>query len=286
MQIERREEKKTLFVTFLWELDRRRLPRLRPWSVYRERFDSLARESKESGADLLVFTDDEHAITSALRWGVTYVKVSRDSFFEWQRLEQVMKAIARKLPFSNPELSCTEYVCLQNCKFEAMERALSLWPHDTACWIDAGLRKEALRPLRTRWRGTGLRLALYQDLLRPEWFVTETPGSSVMGTAWGGDRDSLVWLSRCTRDIQSELLERGRCANDQQLLTLVAQRHADRVVLFPLYRMDFWLLGGGRWSQILDVLDDEKRQQPERGLHDVVLLCLIAVLICLAIRKL
>jgi hypothetical protein len=218
------------------------------------------------GKHILVFSDSKEVEEIAKQKGTKFVYSKATDFQEMkpQRQRNVRVALRNKyFGFRNPELVSAEYVCIQNCKFEAVVRGLDIWPHDFACWIDAGLRHNAQRNLETTWDPTDsrIRVALYNPLGRTETFILETPGSSIMGGAWGGATDTLQWLFTHATNLQNKLLSQGKCANDQQILTLLVQTFPQKFCCFPLFtRGPLPWFGTGKWHRILDILSSKPQK--------------------------
>lgn len=249
-----------LLVTFLYKLDKNKVfkNKGRSWEeFYVKNFSALCLEIEKQKKDLIVFTDDP-MITAATEPydSIRCIQCSLQSFKEYQRIDQVTQTRKRRW---TPEPEHQTYICLQNCKFEALYRASIMWPHESIAWIDGGLR--TLTDFTIRWSPDNRIRACADNemMLRNEFVVANIKGgTSIMGGCFGGSLESVQWLFSETYSIQSRLLKNNSYTNDQGLLTLAAYENPDRFLIKPQYTLYFGLYAVPKWENVTHALDDEK----------------------------
>lgn len=248
-----------LLVTFLYKLDKTKLfkNKGRSWEdFYVKNFSALCKEIHRQNKDLIVFTDDPLITAAAEPYAnIRCIQCGLDSFKEYQRLNQVIETRKRRWV---PEPENPTYICLQNCKFEALFRASIMWPHDMIAWIDGGLR--TLSDFTIRWSSDDkIRVCADNEMfLRNEFVVSNIKGgTSIMGGCFGGSLEAVQWLFSETYSIQTRLLENNAYTNDQGLLTIAAYNHPHRFQIKPQYTLYFGLYAKPIWDNVTQALDDQ-----------------------------
>lgn len=249
-----------LLVSFLYKLDKNKVfkNKGRSWEdFYVKNFTLLCAELSRQNKDFLVFTDDPMITAATVPFtNIRCIQCGIDSFKEYQRLDQVTKTRSERWIF---EPEHPTYICLQNCKFEALYRASIMWPHVNIAWVDGGLRK-INDDFTIRWSvDDRIRVCADNELLfRNQTIVTTfIGGSSIMGGCFGGSLESVQWLYSKSYELQSKLLSENKYTNDQGLLTILAYENPTRFWIKPQYTLYYGFFAKPYFNNVTQCLDDQ-----------------------------
>lgn len=283
-----------LFVTMLYELDRSTwgVKWQRPFVTYLQALFNVIKHLKGTGHEILVFGSDPMiAQICDLFPYATHVHQRLDEFAVFERRGELARALAGKFKlWTAPEFTQPDYIALQQCKFEAVLTAMRLKPSAVVTWIDGGLRHSPFG-FANLWDDIETHMFTYPDkvwgcqcaeTIPSQWLILNTPTQQVQGAVWGGTAPVMEWL--CTAALHEEqwLVQQGKAANDQQLLSLLHLKYPIRFSLRKLYTVYI----PGVFSQInvghkkyLSVLLQNKDEEH----HNYTLLGLIAIPLGLAL---
>ena len=276
-----------LFVTMLYELDRSTWGAKwqRKFSNYVLSLFNLIKHLERTEHEIIVFgTDPTVQRICELFPYATFVYKELEEFFMYKHRNVLKAALGQKYRLWNsPEFTRSDYIALQQCKFEAVLLAMRLNPRAAVTWIDGGIRYSPF-DMANVWEDIETDMYTHAKIwgcqcaqtIASEWLILNTPTQHVQGSVWGGTAPAMEWLCSSALQEVHSLLLRGEVANDQQVLSLLHVKHPDRFSLRKLYTVYI----PGVFSQIhighkrfLSTLLENKDQEK----HNYTLLCLIAL---------
>jgi hypothetical protein len=85
-----------------------------------------------------------------------------------------------------------------------------------------------------------------------------TPTAHFAGGFWGGMREDIQWFARSTKEMSSTLLKQGKCANDQQIFSMIHRRFPGRFWGYRSYELKspFLIWYAPNFSTMYDILQD------------------------------
>lgn len=216
-----------MYVTFLYELDRRTWPKKwhRDFSDYLTRFEATLKSLR--GKQVISYGNDDRVKAIAERYS-NYTTKPISEWNSWKDLELTRVAIQKKYKEDVPENFSAEYVCLQLCKFDAVLES------GAQIWIDGGLR-ESMTP--STWDRELDSLIQIRHFLPPTNgdFFSGPQHTFVVGTCFASS--DLTWLCKKMAETSKQLLSEGKCGYDQQILsylyTKYPQKFSARKAYYP-----------------------------------------------------
>jgi hypothetical protein len=268
-----------MFVSFFYALDRSSWPSKwkRATVDYYARYEALLQTLQ--GKKLVMFSNDVHIQKISQKYSsCQYIQKDLDTFQAWQQRENIQKGLQKRwLHFNVPEFFSKEYIALQLCKFEALHMASyeTRHPREPIVWIDAGIRKESLQRTNFQldWTQSGIHVTQFTALPICERYITEFPGAFLMGGCFGGFG---VYVRRLFVEAQlllDELYGTEQCANDQQVLSLLFWRKPNLFHVQKAFKQYIPFYGVGKWAEVLQIIDNEEKQQGEE--YHIVLIFLV-----------
>ena len=251
----------------MYELDRSTWPKryARTFDDYLQRWEALL--ASLSG-QVIAFGDDDRVQAIAERYA-TYIQKPLQSWPSWSSLESARACVARKYRNDVPERFSAEYVCLQLCKFDAMQYAIERFDAKEWVWIDGGLR-ETMIP--KTWDVKWPRRKVYVALQKPQ---------RPMGGCFGGDAESVLWLCEEMRNLREALAVKGECGNDQELLEVVYSKHPHRFEGRKSYNISKWRTYETQWGYLCVALGimSEPKDEMFVGVYVMVFLACLKLLL-------
>ena len=250
------------YVTFLYELNRDSWPEQwrRPFQDYLQRWKATLESLSKSGQRVIAFGDDARVESIAQTFSprITYIAYPLQNWDSWDSLEKTKLAVLAKFNSRVPEHFSAEYICLQLCKFDAMRFAIEHFQDnaDTWIWVDGGLR-DNMTPSTWKvfWREpTKIQISLFKpynsvigDKLYDSYYNTYY-FTYVIGTCWGGTAANMLWLCAQVKQISKNLLRKGSCGNDQQILSMIHSSYPERFSTRKAYSTNMLGLLKERWD--------------------------------------
>jgi hypothetical protein len=255
---------KKMFVSFFFVLDQSAWPqqRKRPKQFYLDNVCGVLDLVVRNKHGMVLFSDDDEMLTLCASRGVHAVRRGLDSFWAWNQLDAIRRAMKPRLHrFNVPEFFSPEYVALQLCKFQALHD-VSLTTQQACVWIDAGLLSSMLpqEPLLDSWSRGGIHITQFAPTAPLESWVTELPGAFVMGGCFGGAGPDVRRLFAASKSLLQELWENETSANDQQTLSLLYMRYPSMFHVQKAFTTAIPFIGKGKWEHVLGCMTSEFKE--------------------------
>lgn len=251
-----------MFVTFFYAIDRTEWPKKwqRSISDYYVRFEELVKVL--DGKHIIVYSNDPTIQTISQKYfHCRFIFKELQSFEVWNQRSFIQTALSKRwFSFNVPEFFSADYIALQLCKFQALHDSSLLTndPKEPIIWIDAGLRSQHLNSqFHVNWTIDKIHATQFTALPFCERFITEFPGAFIMGGCFGGFGVQVRRLYKETSQILQELYANNRCANDQQVLSLLYWRKPNLFHLQKSFRQWIPFYGSPKWDNVLQILDSE-----------------------------
>ncbi len=273
-------------MTFLYELDRSHWPKFqRPFEDYLVRFKALV----QSCTNLIVFSDDPRVMDIARDGGAKCIHKRKEDFASWT-LESTRAALDKKrMRFHTPEFYSEEYICIQLCKIDAVLEAMSLGvqEHEPVFWIDAGVRglPESWTPTWTK--PNQIHFLKIGPNIFCDYININFPTFHFAGGFWGGAAKDIEWFAQTVKKLSTELLERGQCANDQQIFSMVHRRYPERFWGYESYQVKtpllFWHFA--EFKHLFKILQDSDQGKVTKTIQYHIQVALLALVILYFVIK-
>jgi hypothetical protein len=239
--------KQMLFVTMMYELDRSTWGTKwqRPFSNYLLSLFNLIKHLQGTGHEIVVFGSDASVERLCeLFPHATYMHKRLEDFHMFKHRGFLAKALGNKFRlWTSPEFTRSEYIALQQSKFEAVLIALRSKPRAVVTWIDGGIRHSPY-DMANVWDDIETHMFSHPtkiwgcqcaQTIASRWLILNTPTQQVQGSVWGGTAPAMEWLCNAALHEAQTLVQRGEVANDQQLLSLLHLDYPERFTLRKLY---------------------------------------------------
>lgn len=241
----------TTYVTFLYELDRTNWPNKwkRSFDDYLERWNATLNSLSKSNLNVIAFGSDKRVELIANQYPKIQFKSKKiNEWDSWSHLEKTKIALTNKYSERVPETFSPEYICLQLCKFDAIQYCINNFNFNTDhwVWIDGGLRQSMTPPSwDVEWNDNNkVHVSFFSPFKNDNIKLFSTYQTNlksfVVGTCWGGNSINILWLCKQIQFYNINLLEKQLCANDQELLSLVYSLHPEKFVARKAYIRSKW----------------------------------------------
>ena len=214
-----------MYVTFLYEIDRSTWPKhwVRPFDDYLQRWESVLRSLHDAGQKVICYGEDDRVQKIAEQFSCTYKHFPLrqwSSFLDYERTEI---AVHLKHSWEVPENFSAVYICLQLSKFDALRLSMEMFPDENEwVWVDGGLRNVGMpKSWQVYWKEPKIQITCFKPSAGNVNYFQTPKHTYVMGTCFGANRENMLWLCANMKATSKSLLEDKKCANDQQILSML-----------------------------------------------------------------